>query len=137
MFPASTKGGGQLFAFPDVCKVPAPPLPPIPVPFPNIGMVNMAKGATCSQKVKIMNQPAVHKGTEIAMTMGDEAGVSGGIISGKFAGPATFKAGSSKVKVEGNDLVTQLKPSPQNGTNANAPGGMQVAPSQATVFADG
>ncbi len=32
IFPASTKGGGQCFAIPDVCLTPAPPAPPIPVP---------------------------------------------------------------------------------------------------------
>ena len=29
-------------AFPDVCKVPAPPAPPVPTPFPNFAMLNQA-----------------------------------------------------------------------------------------------
>ena len=28
--------GGLSIAFPDVCKTPAPPAPPIPIPYPNI-----------------------------------------------------------------------------------------------------
>ena len=27
---------GMSIAFPDVCKTPAPPAPPIPIPYPNI-----------------------------------------------------------------------------------------------------
>jgi hypothetical protein len=134
MFPASTKGGGQIFAFPDVCKVPAPPGPPMPVPFPNTGMLNTARGDTCTQKVKIMNQPVIHKGTQLSQTMGDEAGVAGGVVSGMNMGPACFKQGASNVLVEGNEIVTVTKPSAHNGSNANAPGGMVVAPSQAKVL---
>ena len=44
MLPASTKGGGQVAGFPDVCKIPAPPAPFAPVPFPNVGMCNGASG---------------------------------------------------------------------------------------------
>lgn len=137
MFPASTRGGGQVFAFPDTCKVPAPPAPPVPTPFPNTGMVNMANSGTCTQKVKIMNQPVVHKGTQIPQTSGDEAGVAGGVVSGTIKGPVAFKQGVPKVKVEGNDIVNQLKPTGQNGSNANAPAGMQVAPSQSKVIVMG
>ena len=36
MFPASTKGGGISFGFPDVCKTPSPG-GPVPTPYPNIG----------------------------------------------------------------------------------------------------
>ena len=40
MFPASSKlvNQGMVFAFPDVCKTPAPPAPFVPIPYPNIGM---------------------------------------------------------------------------------------------------
>ena len=48
--PGSTKGGGMCQAMPDVCKVPAPPLPPIPTPFPNMGQLMQAQKA--STKVK-------------------------------------------------------------------------------------
>ena len=41
MFPASTNGGGQCFAFPDTCKTPTPG-GPVPIPYPNIAMVNQA-----------------------------------------------------------------------------------------------
>ena len=40
-------------------------------------------------------------------------------------------------RVEGNDIVNQLKPSKHNGANANAPPGMQVAPSQTKVIVMG
>jgi len=71
MFPASTKGGGMCFVFPDVCKVPAPPAPPIPTPFPNTGQCADAKGSTCTKKVKILNKAVLHKSSEIASTHGD------------------------------------------------------------------
>ncbi len=137
MFPASTKGGGQVFAFPDVCKVPAPPAPPIPTPFPNIGMCNQANGGTCSKKVKILNQPVITKASEITRTMGDEAGTLKGVSSGTNMDKATFKVGVSKVKVEGNDIVNLLKTTAQNGASANAPAGNVIAPSQTTVLVNG
>ena len=137
MFPASTNGGGQCFAFPDVCKVPAPPAPFAPVPFPNIGMLTQAKGSSCSSKVKIKGKKTVTKKTEISRTSGDEAGTLKGMVSGTNMDKATYVSGVSKVKVEGNDIINQLKPSKHNGSNANAPPGMQVAPSQTCVIVMG
>lgn len=137
MFPASTKGGGTAFAFPDVCKVPAPPAPPIPTPFPNTAMLNQANGATCSKKVTILNQPVVTIASEVTRTMGDEAGTLKGLTSGTNMDKATFKMGSMKVSVEGNNCVTLLKSTAQNGTSANAPAGMVIAPSQTKVLVGG
>lgn len=37
MFPASTHKGQAVLSFPDVCKTPAPPAPPVPIPYPSIG----------------------------------------------------------------------------------------------------
>ncbi len=48
MLPAATtKGGLCMTPGPiDVCKVPAPPAPPIPMPFPNLGMIQNALSTT-------------------------------------------------------------------------------------------
>lgn len=133
MFPAATKGGGMCFAFPDVLNTPAPPLPnPVPIPYPNIGQLPAATMTTL--KVKIMNMPAVHKNSQVPVTSGGEAGVQKGVISPMQLAEVVFRMGSVKVKVEGQPLVTLLKPTGQNGTNANAPVGMVVAPSQAKVI---
>lgn len=132
MFPASTKGGGQCFAFPDVCKTPAPPAPFVPIPYPNIGMVNQASDT--ADKVKISNKEVVTKKSTISRTSGDEAGTLKGMVSATNMDKAAYSAGVSKVKVQGNDIVTQLKPTKHNGSNANAPPGMQVAPSQVKVI---
>jgi len=133
MFPAATKAGGQCFAFPDVCKVPAPPAPPIPTPFPNIAMPNQATGF--STKVKIDGQPAIMKGTTIPMSSGDEAGALLGVTSSKIKGDLEYKEGSSKVKVEGKELSQLTSMTAQNGGgNANIPPGHHVAPSQTKVL---
>lgn len=135
MFPASTNGGGQCFAFPDVCKTPAPPAPFVPIPYPNIAMPTQASGGTCSKKVKILGKKAIVKGTEITMSSGDEAGTAGGgVKSSKIKGPALYKKGSSKVKVEGKQMCHHTSMTAQNGgSNANIPPGVQVAPSQTKV----
>lgn len=133
MFPAATKAGGDALGFPDTCKVPAPPAPPVPTPFPNIAMLNQANGATCALMVKIMNQPAVHKGTMIPRTSGDEAGVAGGMVSGMNMGPAAFKMGVATVKIAGNDAINQMKQLGQNGSSANVMG-VLLSPSQTKVI---
>jgi hypothetical protein len=136
MFPATTKGGGQCMGFPDVCKTPAPPAPFVPVPYPNIAMLPQADGGTCSSKVKILNKEACTTKTEISMSSGDEAGsAGGGMVSSKMKGPALFKKGSSKVKVEGAPIVHLTSMVALNGgSNANTPPGAQIAPSQTKVI---
>ena len=133
IFGASTNGGGQCMIFPDVCKTPAPPAPPIPIPYPNIAMLTQIDGGTASDKVKIMGKKTATKGTEISMSSGDEAGSIGGVVSNKIKGKATCKKGSSKVKVEGKEMAYHTTMWGQNGTSDNHPAGVQVAPSQQKV----
>jgi hypothetical protein len=134
MFPAATNGGGQAMGMPDVCKVPAPPLPPIPTPFPNIAMLPQAVGG--SVKVKIQNKPVITVAAKVPISMGDEAGVAGGVVSGLNVGPCAFKLGVPTVKIEGNAVVTQLKPTGHNGSSANCMGAI-LAPSQMAVLVNG
>lgn len=132
MFPASTKGGGQSFAFPDTCKTPSPG-GPIPIPYPNIGMVNQVSKE--STKVKFSGTGAVTKKTEMARSSGDEAGTAGGgVVSNMNMNKITYKKGSAKVKVEGQPVQHLTAMTGQNGMNANMPSGLQVAPSQTNVL---
>lgn len=133
MFPAATKQGGDCMAFPDTCKTETP-VGTIPVPYPNTAQLMQANPATCPMKVTIMNQPPITKQAMIPTTSGDEAGVSGGVVSGMIKGPAQPKMGSRKVTFEGNAAVFQTCLWGQNGNNANAPAGMQVSPSQTKVL---
>ncbi|MCB9933618.1 MAG: DUF4150 domain-containing protein [Planctomycetes bacterium] len=133
MFPASTKMSGTCLGVPDVCKVPAPPAPPIPTPFPNTGMVMQASSGV-STKIKIENQPAILVNTKIPMSTGDEPGTLGGMISNKFKGEVIFKKGSMKVKFEGKGVCHITSITSHNGTNANMPAGAQIAPSQVMVL---
>lgn len=132
MLPASTKQTGQCFAMPDVCKTPVPGGPPVPIPYPNIGMLMQITGE--STKVKICNFGAVTKKSEIPRSMGDEAGTLGGVVSNVNMDKIVYKKGSSKVKVEGQALQHVTAMTGHNGMNANMPSGMQVAPSQVKVL---
>ena len=132
IFPASTTAGGNCFAMPDVCLTPAPPAPPVPIPYPNTGMVNQAKKT--AKKVKFAKKPVVTKKSELSRTMGDEAGVNKGVMSGMNMGKLTYKMGTSKVKIEGQDCIRLTSMSGHNGMNANMPAGAQIAPSQTKVI---
>ncbi len=132
IFPASTKGGGTCFAMPDVCLTPAPPAPPVPIPYPNTGMVNQAKKT--STKVKFAGKEVVTKKSEMSRSMGDEAGVNKGVVSGMNMGKVSYKKGSSSVTIQGQQCVHLTSMTGHYGSNANMPAGVQVAPSQTKVI---
>lgn len=134
MFPASCKAGGSCMAMPDTCKTPSPS-GPIPVPYPNTGMVMQA--SKVSTKVKIFSKEAVTTKAEIPRSMGDEAGTAGGVVSGKNMDKITFKKGSTKVKIEGAPLIYLTSTTAHNGASANMPSGAQIAPSQTKVLVGG
>jgi len=131
---ASSKEGGVTMGTPNVCKVPNPPAPPVPTPFPSIGQCADADGSTVSAKVKIKNKEVLHLKSKITRTAGDEPGTLKGVVSGTVSDQATYKKGSAKVSVEGNPIVRHLDPVGTNGTNANMPGAMQQSPSQTLVI---
>jgi len=130
---AMTNEKGMAFAFPDVCKTPAPPAPPIPLPYPNIAMMQDANVVTCAQKVFIKSAKAITLKTKITRTSGDEAGTLLGVVSSMIMGPAGFTQGSTQVFIEGAPAISLGAPTKQNGENANTVGTV-LNPSQTVVY---
>lgn len=108
--------GMKIAALPNVCKMPGPPAPFVPVPLPNIGKSSDSpKGY--SKKVKMHGKKVGIKGATFK-SLGDAAskGTGGGLISAsthdvcEFVGP-----GSMNVKIEGKavqllgDVMTNNK----------------------------
>lgn len=93
---------GVTIAFPDVCKTPAPPAPPIPIPYPNIAKssdtMQGAKKVTCDG-----NPPCV-KDSNFMVSTGDEPGSLLGIASSKIKGKAEFVNFSFDVQFEGKNV---------------------------------
>ena len=134
MLPVCCLRGGQAMAMPDVCKTPAPPpAAPLPVPYPNTAIMNMA--TKFAPKVLITGSPALNQGSKVPMTNGDEAGSIGGVTSGKIKGPMKFTMGSTKVKFAKKPAVRCSDPTGHNGSNPNAPCGRVAVPSQTKVLA--
>lgn len=136
IFPVATMAGGQCMGFPDTCKTPTPG-GPVPVPYPNIAMLNQANGGSCASKLKIENQKVLIASSTVTMSSGDEAGSIGGVISNMIKGPAKPKRSSSKVKADGKGVVFQTCTFGQNGNNANVPAGTLVSCAQMKVKVSG
>ncbi len=128
----STKAGGQCFAFPDVCNVPSP-AGPVPTPFPNTAECRNASDTVAT--VLIGNKETLVETSRIPTSSGDEPGAAGGVVSGVFRGPASFKTASSKVYAKGKKVILHGAQTAHNGDNANMPSGQQVSPSQGKVTA--
>lgn len=94
--------GGMSMVFPDVCKTPAPPAPPIPIPYPNIGKSSDTTGGSSS--VKADGNMVMVKGAKYAMSAGDEAGNVGGLISGTFKQECEFLLYSFDVMLDGKNV---------------------------------
>jgi len=89
-------------AFPDVCKTPAPPAPPIPIPYPNIAKSSdTAQGAAT---VQCDGNPVCVKDSNFMVSTGDEAGSLLGVASNKIKGKAEFVNFSFDVQFEGKNV---------------------------------
>lgn len=128
----SMNGVAQAIAVTDVCKTPTPG-GPVPMPYPNIAMLNMANPSTTVKNVVVLGMPACNVKTETTLSNGDEVGVNMGIVSNKIMGPCTFKTSSQKVKFGGKPAVHVTCQTGHNGkSNPNAMGSVMV-PSQGLV----
>jgi hypothetical protein len=99
--------GKALATTPNVCKMPGPPAPFVPVPLPNLGTSsdNLENGTTTVlfEGTKV----AIKGATFMSMPSGDVAsqGTGGGIISSKVQGKTEFLApGPMDVKAEGKNI---------------------------------
>jgi len=119
-----TFGPGMSMGFPDVCKT--PPFA-IPAPFPNMGQNVMA--IPMYYTVMIMGQPELNIGAMYAISLGDEAGTFGGVVSQIFLGPGRPMLGSMLYTVGGMPSWRLTAPTLQNLTNCP---GFSVVPSQVT-----
>jgi hypothetical protein len=93
---------GMAIGFPDVCQTPAPPAPPIPIPYPNIAMSSDTSDG--SSTVKCDGEKVMVQGSSFSRSSGDEAGVVGGLMSGCNMGKAEFILYSFDVKFDGKNV---------------------------------
>jgi hypothetical protein len=126
---ANTQMGGMDTGFPDVCLTPAPPAPPVPIPYPNIA--NRPTAVPAVYNVLFDGAPAHNISTEIPFSNGDNAGVSLGVASGRVMGPSRCMTGAFSVLVGGKPATRMTSVTMQNGTNCP---GASVAPSQVKVL---
>ena len=106
---------GMSLVFPDVCKTPAPPLGPIPIPYPNLGKsADAVQGTT---QVKADGQMIMVKSAKYMMSTGDEPGSAGGIISGVFKQECEYLMYSFNVMLEGKNVCRMGDPLWHNKKN--------------------
>lgn len=117
--------------FPDVCNTPMGPAV-VPIPYPNINMSTM--GIPTQFRFLLMCMPAHNMTTVRAMSMGDNAGVVLGIMSGMVMGPGLAMNGSSNLFIGGPPATKMAMPTKQNGAGPNA-FGMSISPSQIRFMA--
>lgn len=115
---------GIAFAFPDVCLTPAPPAPPIPIPYPNIAQLADATAVADDLLLGPSSLNALLMDSEIATSSGDEAGSAGGVTSGTIKGACKVTGASSSVKYGGKGIARFGDTTSQNraGETGNATG---------------
>ncbi|MBX3259817.1 MAG: DUF4150 domain-containing protein [Labilithrix sp.] len=111
---ASVSSGHTAIAPADICKTPAPPAPPIPVPYPNVAL-SATMGPGYATKTFAMGTPIWTSKGKSALSNGDQAGVAGGVMSSKIMGMCEIVMASPDVTAEGGGLVRTLDMSDSNG----------------------
>ena len=120
--------GGTAPGLPDFCKTPAPPGPPVPVPYPIVAQSSDA--ANGSTSVTCDGNPIMLKDADFSRCSGDEAGTLKGVASSTNLGKAKFAAYSFDVKVEDRN-VPRLGDAMTN--QGNAPNTTTVAELQTAM----
>jgi hypothetical protein len=129
MFATNSVSAMSLFTVPDVCKTPL--LVPVPLPYPNItfsfmhipSVFNVLFGIGFAENLT----------TEGTISLGDQPGVLGGILSQVFMGPDRYLLGSFKVLVSGIFATRLTSLCGMNGLPFNTVG-MSILPAQFRVL---
>lgn len=131
MFLLSTDGAIAMAIVPDVCLTPEVPSP-VPVPYPNIAMSDLADPASIVSNVLVVGMPALNMGSVLLLSDGDQAGTAGGgILCGEIMGAAAFIQGSASVMVGAMPGVCLGGLTTQNANNTM---GLVTTPSQVVVM---
>ena len=92
--------GVSTATIPDFCYTPAPPGPPVPMPYPNVALSSdLIKGTTTISADS--GNMCANYGSEFFKSTGDEPGVIGGVLSATFIKEATWLTFSFDVMLEG------------------------------------
>ncbi len=100
---------------PDVCKTPSPG-GPVPIPYPNIAKSDSLDNGTTTITADGGNMCA-NKGSEYAMSNGDEAGTAGGVASSTFGKEAQWILYSFDVMLEGKNACRNTDKMTNNHQN--------------------
>ncbi|MCP3925180.1 MAG: DUF4150 domain-containing protein [Desulfobacterales bacterium] len=114
-------------SMPDVCLTPAPPAPPIPIPYPNIAKDEDLVDGSATVSADGGNSIAMD-GCKIAQSTGDEGGAVGGVSSGVTKGEAVFITFSPDVTVEGAAVCRHTDKLTMNMENTMCTAGIVIAP---------
>jgi uncharacterized Zn-binding protein involved in type VI secretion len=113
--------GISVATLPDVCKTPSPG-GPVPLPYPNVSQSATLKKGTTTVKVDGGNMIAV-KGSEFAVSNGDNPGTLGGVKSSTFMKESTWILYSFDVKMQGRNVCRLSDKKFQNHENTVDLGG--------------
>lgn len=130
MFACTSMNGIAMTSGPtDTCKTPTPG-GPVPVPYPNIAMLNTVSPNTTDKKITVLGMSVLNAKSEIPVTNGDNAGVNGGVVSNSVMGKCTFKSSSQKVSFNGKPAVFMTCQTGHNGPSTPNAMGTVTVPSQ-------
>ncbi|MFZ6675476.1 DUF4150 domain-containing protein [Undibacterium sp. Xuan67W] len=129
MFATNSLSAMSMFTIPDVCKTPL--LVPVPLPYPNITFSFMHIPSVFNLMFGIgFAENLLTAGT---ISLGDQPGVLGGIISQIFMGPDRYILGSFKVLANGIFATRMTSLVGMNGMPFNTIG-MSILPAQFRVI---
>lgn len=127
---ANTQSTATHMGMPDVCKT-LVVLVVTPIPYPNIGMTDMATPVV--ENVMIEAMPVHNLMTMVEMSNGDQAGALGGVVSSMIMGQVKHVLGSVTVMFMATPATMMTSVTAQNGVVPNAPG-TTISPSQSKVM---
>lgn len=128
----SAMGQELSLAFPDVCLTPA--LVPVPIPYPNLTMGITTLASSASSNLLTMFLPvclSTPAGSIKMLSIGDNAGVLGGVASGTVMGPQYNIMGSAKVFCQGRPVHRMTGTTLHNLSNVP---GVTLSPGQTKVL---
>jgi len=115
--------GTAIATIPDVCKTPAPPGPPVPIPYPNIAMSSDLLQGTTTVSADGAQICAI-TGSQFVKSTGDEPGVAGGVASSTFIKEATWMLYSFDVILDGQNACRLTDKMFMNHQNTVCMGGL-------------